>query len=111
MGVDLGGHRSLRSLDSLVFWARGTGVVLPAFDNLDSGSGGKAWTRIVLDSTAWTRVRIRPQDLDTADNVAGNVGWLSVRDRVGYLTFLVAGGHDLYLDDIRLYGIDRDDLK
>lgn len=111
MGVDLGGHRSLRSLDSLVFWVRGTGVVLPAFDNLDPGSGGKAWTRIVLDSTAWTRVRIRPQDLDTADNVAGNVGWLSVRDRVGYLTFLVAGGHDLYLDDIRLYGIDRDDLK
>jgi hypothetical protein len=111
MGLDLGGHRSLRSFDSLVLWARGTGVLLPAFDNLDSGSGGKAWTQITLDSTAWTRIRIRPQDLDTADNLAGNVGWISVRDRVSYLTFLVAAGHDVYLDDIRLYGIDRDDLK
>jgi len=111
MGLALGGHRSLRSLDSLVLWARGTGVLLPAFDNLDSGTGGKAWTHITLDSTAWTRIRIRPQDLDTADNLAGNVGWISVRDRVSYLTFLVAAGTEVYLDDIRLYGIDRDDLK
>lgn len=111
MGLALGGHRSLRSLDSMVLWARGTGVLLPAFDNLDSGTGGKAWTHITLDSTAWTRIRIRPQDLDTADNLAGNVGWISIRDRVSYLTFLVATGTEVYLDDIRLYGIDRDDLK
>lgn len=111
MGLSLGGHRSLRSLDSMVLWARGTGVLLPAFDNLDSGTGGKAWTHITLDSAAWTRIRIRPQDLDTADNLAGNVGWISIRDRVSYLTFLVAAGSEVYLDDIRLYGIDRDDLK
>jgi len=111
MGLALGGHRSLRSLDSMVLWARGTGVLLPAFDNLDSGTGGKAWTHVALDSLAWTRIRIRPQDLDTADNQAGNVGWISIRDRVSYLTFLVAAGTEVYLDDIRLYGIDRDDLK
>jgi len=111
MGLALGGHRSLRSLDSLVLFARGTGVLLPAFDNLDSGTGGKAWKHVPLDSTTWKRIVIRPQDLDTADNVAGNVGWISVRDRVSYLTFLVAAGHDVYLDDIRLYGVNRDDLK
>lgn len=111
MGLALGGHRSLRSLDSMVFWARGTGVLMPAFDNIDSGTGGKAWTHITLDSTVWTRIRIRPQDLDTADNLAGNVGWIPVRDRVGNLTFLAAAGTEVYLDDIRLYGIDRDDLK
>lgn len=111
MGLSLGGHRSLRSLDSMVLYARGTGVLLPAFDNLDSGTGGKAWKHVPLDSTTWKRIVIRPQDLDTADNLAGNVGWLAVRDRVSYLTFLVAAGHDVYLDDIRLYGIDRDDLK
>jgi hypothetical protein len=85
--------------------------VSPILENLDSATGGKAWTHIALDSTKWTRIRIRPTDFDTADNVAGNVGWNAVRSRVTTLTFMVNGGRDLYLDDIRMYGVDRDDFR
>lgn len=111
IGLNLGGHRCFRSLDSLVFWARGAGKIYPAFDNLDPQASGKAWTHIQLDSSKWTRICIRPQDLDSANGIGGNVGWLAVRDRVTNLTFLVGGGHDLYLDDIRLYGMDPGDFK
>jgi hypothetical protein len=111
MGLALGGRWNLRSLDSIVFWTRGTGTVSPTLENLDSATGGKAWTHLALDSTKWTRIRIRPTDFDTADNVAGNVGWNAVRYRVTNLTFIVNGGRDLYLDDIRMYGVDRDDFQ
>jgi len=104
--------RSLRSLDSIVLWTRGTGTLRIAFDHLiDSGSGGgKAWAARDLDST-WTRIRLRPRDLDSADGVGGNIGWDAVQDSVTNLTLLLTGGKDLWLDDVRLYGIDRDDLK
>ncbi len=107
--VPLGpGPRSLRSLDSIVLWARGTGKVGVSFDRVPSG---KSWTFRKLD-TAWTRICIRPQDLDTANNLGGNVGWDAVRDQISLLTlFPSGGGSDLWVDDIRLHGVNRDDLR
>jgi len=112
LGIRLGpGPRSLRSLDSLVFWARGSGVLAVAFDHLNGSSGPKAWkTKMPLD-TGWTRIRIRPADLDTIDGVGNNVGWSAVRDSVTNLTFLANTGSELLIDDVRLHGIDRDDLR
>jgi hypothetical protein len=34
-----------------------------------------------------------------------------VRDSITSLTFLIGGGSDLWIDDIRIYGIGRDDLR
>ena len=112
MGVVLGKKPvCLRSLDSLVIWVRGSGTLGVAFDRLgDSATSGKAWLHKPLDSS-WTRLSIRPQDLDTADGVGGNVGWNAVRDSVSNLTFFASGGSDLWIDDVRLYGIDRNDFK
>lgn len=109
-GIALGGEVDFRSLDSLVFWARGSGKISPTFENLDSEAGGKAWAHRMLDSTRWTRYCIRPADFDAPTNLAGNVGWEAVRSRVTTLTFIVDGGRELYLDDVRVHGIDRDDL-
>jgi len=108
--VPLGGMRSLRSLDSIVFWARGPRTILTfAFDH-KGVNDTKAWTPRNLDST-WKHIAIRPSDLDSAKPVGGNVGWLGVRDSVTDISFFVVQGSDLWLDDIRLYGIDRDDLR
>jgi hypothetical protein len=110
VGVPLGGNRSLRSLDSIVFWARGTKTILTlAFDH-QGATDIKAWTPRYLDST-WTRYSIRPSDLDSATGVGGNVGWLGVRDSVTNISFFVAQGSDLWIDDVRLFGLDRDDLR
>ena len=103
------GQRSIATLDSIVFWVRGSGDFSLSFDNL-SGKGGKAWMHALLD-TAWTRKCIRPQDLLAADSNADNVGWDNVKDVVTNLTFFFGGGKDFWIDDIRMYGINRDNLK
>lgn len=100
----------LRSMDSIVLWARGSGKLSIAFDRLPPYSKGKAWAHRILD-TAWTRIRLQPQDLELPEPNTEMVGWLAVRDQVTNLTFLVSGGSELMLDDIRIYGIDVDDLK
>ncbi len=103
--------RSLRTLDSLVFWTRGSGLLSVAFDHLRNDTGYKAWTHMLLVDTGWTRVRVSPQDFAAADGVGHNIGWTAVRDSVTNLTFLVNGSGSLWIDDVRLYGINRDDLR
>jgi len=111
IGTRLGSApRSLRAMDSLVFWTRGSGILSVAFDHLRNDTGYKAWSHVLLD-TAWTRVRIRPQDLLVADGIGHNIGWTAVRDSVTNLTFLVNGSGSLWIDNVRFYGIDRDDLR
>jgi len=110
--VSGGGTHSLRSLDSVVMYVRASGMVTVAFDRLAPHSKGKAWLhRTGMDSTIWTRWRIRPEDFDTADGIGNNIGWNATRDSVTNFSFLLADGKDLYVDDIRFYGVDRDDLK
>lgn len=112
IGTRLGSApRSLRTLDSLVFWTRGSGILSVAFDHLRNDTGYKAWCHMPLLDTGWTRVRVRPQDLSSADGIGYNIGWTAIRDSVTNLTFLVNGVGSLWIDDVRLYGIDRDDLR
>lgn len=109
LGCALGSApRSLAGLDSIVFWLRGTGRFSVAFDNLVDGK--KAWMHGDLDSV-WTRHRVRPQDFLPPDSLANNVGWQAVRDSVTNLTFFMRGQGDFWIDDIRLYGVNRDDLR
>ncbi|MEN9355684.1 MAG: hypothetical protein RL318_3009 [Fibrobacterota bacterium] len=111
LGIALGTSPvNLHSLDSMVVWVRGTGKLSIAFDRLIPGSLGKAWLHRTLTS-GWTRIRIRPQDFDSASTVGNNIGWEAVRNSVTNLTFLVSGGSDLWVDDVRLYGIDKNDLQ
>ena len=111
IGTRLGaGPRSLRGLDSLVVWVRGSGTVFVALDHLQGVKGPKAWMHVELDSS-WMRLRVRPEDFDSADGLGGNVGWEGVRDSVTHLTFLVRGGSSLWIDDVRLHGLNRDDLR
>lgn len=103
--------RCLRSLDSVVLWMRGSGKLYVALENSSGGVSRKAWATYRVDSSQWNRIRVRPQDFAAAENKYGNVGWSSVRDSITHITFLMAGSGDFWLDDVRLFGIDRDDLR
>jgi len=103
--------RCFRSMDSLVFWARGSGNFSPALEHVTPDTSTKAWKTVVMD-TGWKRYSIRPQDfLPPSTNTPSAVGWTAVRDSITNLTFLIGGGTDLWVDDIRIYGIGRDDLQ
>jgi hypothetical protein len=110
LGTTIGGHKSLATLDSIVFWARGNGTLSLAFDKLKTATEGKAWIHFTLDS-AWTRHSVKPANFLDADGVGGNVGWDAVKDSVSNITFLGSDGTDFWIDDVHLYGVNRDDLK
>jgi hypothetical protein len=115
--------RSFRALDSLELWAKGTGRLWVTFESLDSVQMGRmargridsilprrAWTARNLTSS-WTRIVVRPEDFDPADNQFGNVGWLALRDSINYLVFHLDSGTGMWIDDIRFHGIVKDDLR
>ena len=115
--------RGFRSLDSVELWARGNGKLWITLESLDSTQMGRmsrghidsiqprrTWTTRTLD-TSWQRFSIAPSDFDKADGVAGNLGWSGVSDSINYLTFLVEGGTEVWIDDLRLHGVLPDDLR
>jgi len=111
VGLDLGPKpRVMRTLDSLVLRVRGSGKLSLAFDRLVPGHLGKAWLHVQL-TPSWKRLVVRPGDLLPAGGSGGNIGWAGVRDSVTNLTFLLAGGSDFYVDDIRLHGLNRTDFR
>lgn len=111
IGTRLGpGPRSLSTLDSIVFWFRGNGNYSVTFENLDTIRTRKAMYNGITNSS-WTRIRVRPKDLIAADSIGGNYGWNFVKDQITHLTFFASNGSEFWIDDIRMFGISRDDLK
>lgn len=116
-------RRSLRGLDSVELWARGTGKIWVTFESLDSVQMGRmsrgkidsivprrAWAPAPLASS-WQRIVVRPSDFTQPDGIAGNVGWNNIRDSINYLSLVIEGGTEMWVDDIRFHGVIRQDLQ
>lgn len=102
--------RSLGAIDSIVFWARGTGRLRVALEHALPGSQLVAWTALDPD-TAWQRVQIRPSSFNSAATISGGARWEDIRDSVTHLSFWLEGQGEVWIDDPRLFGIDREDLR
>lgn len=99
------------SLDSIVFWARGSGILSVSLDHHASvGGDTKTWMHRTLDSN-WTRWCVRPKDFDPPGPGGGNLGWESVHDSVTTLSLFAAGSGTVMLDDIRFFGMHEDDFR
>ncbi len=108
--IGLGRPRTLRSMDSVVFWAKGPSKVAITFGKNIPALGVKAWKHVTLDST-WRRITVTPTTFNRVDSIGGNFGWNVVRDSITDIGFFVSDGTQLWLDDIRIHGIDRQDLE
>lgn len=106
------GTRSLAQLDSLELWLRGDGDFSIALEDLSDTTfdGIKALYKGSCTSS-WSRIVVRPQDFLPADSIFGNYGWDYVKYRITSFSIFARNGHDIWIDDIRLYGVNRDDLK
>jgi hypothetical protein len=102
--------RRLGAIDSIVFWARGSGRLRVAMEHALPGSQLVAWTARDLD-TAWRRVSVRPASFDSAAASSGGARWADILDSATHLSYWLEGQGEAWIDDPRLFGIDRDDLR
>jgi hypothetical protein len=102
--------RRLGAIDSVVFWARGSGRLRVAMEHALPGSDIVAWAPQDLD-TAWRRVSVRPASFDSAAAASGGARWADILDSATHLSFWLDGKGEAWIDDPRLFGIDRDDLR
>lgn len=101
--------RSLRTIDSIVFWAKGQGAARAAMEHATAGSQLVAWKSIATD-TSWQRYRVVPNGFDSAV-ASGGASWSAIRDSLTHISFWMTGSGELWVDDLRIFGIDRDDLR
>ena len=116
---------NLQALDSVEFYIRGNGRYSFAMESLgDSSFNGKALyydtLKVNLDdsgdtsteiSSEWKRVAIRPSDFVKGDSSWGNLGWEMVSQKVTNLTIAAYGEAEIWIDDIKLYGIKPSEMK
>ena len=110
IGTRIAEHaHDLSRLDSVEVWIKGSGdfeVVLETIVESDTnyktsykGSVNKEWTRVV----------VTPEDFGAPDNKSYH-GWEVTRNKITRFTIFVYNGTDVWIDNVRMYGINLDDL-
>lgn len=100
---------NLSGLDSASFYAKGKGELGFVFEVLDEPTGKVKYVDTLTGE--WKRYSLTPADFEEGDDKYGNKGWDFVKPRTTTLTFWVVGNAEIWLDDIRLYGVNRDDFN
>lgn len=111
----------LNALDSVEFYIRGSGRYSFSFESLgESNYQGKAlyYDTLKVDSASdrndaeiWKRVSITPAGFVKGDSSWGNLGWEMIHDKVTNISVAAYGEAEIWLDDIKFYGIKQSDLK
>ncbi len=98
-------------LDSVEYYVRGTGSYSFNLETIVSGSSGKAVFLDTLNgSDEWERVVVKPSDFMVGDSTYGNVGWDGVRKQVTNIAVPAYFDTEIWIDDIKFYGVNEDDL-
>lgn len=100
--------RDIGHLDSVEVWIRGNGMYNIILENLDAEKNYKAQYKGEANEK-WERIVVRPQDFEQ-DSI-GYHGWDVTRNRITHFTVFAFNGSDLWVDDVKFYGINRDDLR
>jgi len=95
-------------LDSIVVWLRGNGEYEIILENLDEEKNYKASYKGEA-SDSWQRVMLQPEDFTWV--LKDYHGWEVTRDKITHFTIFGYNGTELWIDNVRLYGINRDDLR
>ena len=102
----------LSATDSIVFYARGTGVISIAFETLgNSNTEGKTLAYDTLDaSDTWKRVSIKPVNFKARDDLYGNLGWDVISKAVTTVSIAAYDDTEFWIDDVVLYGVKPSDF-
>lgn len=110
-GVRIGaGFQRLAGLDSITFWTRGNGNMHVSLENgSDTTWFSKAWVALKVD-TGWTRHVVTPSQFDPPSVTGKTRGWMAVRDSIDILSIFAHDGSDLWIDNIRFYGLSPSEI-
>ncbi len=97
------------ALDSVVFNAKGSGLMAFALEVMDEPSG-KTKYETKPDSN-WSRISFTPDEFVEGDGKYGNMGWDFVKSRTTTVTIWIVDDSEIWIDEVRLYGINRDDVN
>ncbi len=100
---------SLEGIDSIAFYAKGKGELGFAVEVLDEPTGKTKYVDY-LDST-WKRFSFTPSDFVEGDGEYGNKGWDFVKARVTTFTIWIVDESEMWIDDVILYGVNRDNFN
>lgn len=108
-GVQIGRNYqpySLVSVDSLVFWAKGSGQAIVTLHFADTVGTPKEPEYFLTLPAVWTRIAI-PMDSIT---VAGTTSASALRTGITSLSWVFIANAELWLDGITLVGVSRQEL-
>ena len=100
---------SLEGIDSIVFYAKGSGELGFAIEVLDEPTGKTKYVDY-LDSN-WKRFCFTQKDFVEGDGEFGNMVWDFVKPRVTTFTIWIVDESEMWIDDVILYGVNRDNFN
>ena len=96
----------LSATDSIVFYARGNGVISIAFETLgSSNTEGKTLAYDTLATDRWERRVIKPSNFKPRDDLYGNLGWDVISKAVTTISIAAYNDTEIWIDDVVLYGV------
>lgn len=105
-GKSLSPSVDLSALDSIVFYAKGSGALRVSLERWEASASDnlKAWTDEIAITSTWARIVVTPNDFLSAESDSLSTGWESVRETVSRVHFFAVNGTEISLDDIAIYG-------
>ena len=97
---------NLSATDSIVYYARGKGVISIAFETLgSSNTEGKTLAYDTLNTDGWERRVIKPSSFKPRDDLYGNLGWDVISKAVTTISIAAYDDTEFWIDDVVLYGV------
>ena len=101
----------LSATDSIVFYARGNGVISIALETLGSSNEeGKTLAYDTLNTDEWQRRVIKPANFKPRDDMYGNLGWDVISRAVTTISIASYDETEFWIDDVMFYGIKPSDF-
>lgn len=98
-------------MDSMVVWIKTDGdyeIILEHLEPHGKGINNKASYKS-KGTSKWQRLSLKPEDFSY--KIKDYHGWDITRNKITNFTVFGYNGTELWLDNVRIYGINRDDLK
>ncbi|SMP39956.1 hypothetical protein [Fibrobacter sp. UWB10] len=101
----------LSATDSIVYYARGTGVISIILETLgESNTEGKTLAYDTLKTDEWQRRVIKPENFKPRDDKYGNLGWEVISQAVTTISIAAYDSTEFWIDDVVFYGIKPSDF-